>query len=160
MIAYNVTFPPERDGGLYQSEEFIVLDPKLLRSDLTGVAASLARRGFTLDVAAFAALEEQRKSVHIEAGRVRGGGHANAKAVGQAKSKGLDATAMLAAGESLGAQLQGVDKQLEAIQAQVSSLQLGLPNVPHPSVPEGRDEAANVEVRRWGVARQFNFAPK
>jgi seryl-tRNA synthetase len=137
-----------------------VLDPKLLRSDLTGVAASLARRGFTLDVEAFAALEEQRKTVQIEADRLRAERNANAKAVGQAKSKGLDATAMLAAGESLGAQLQGVDKQLEAIQAQVSSLQLGLPNVPHPSVPDGRDETANVEVRRWGAVRQFNFVPK
>ncbi len=68
--------------------------------------------------------------------------------------------ALLASGESLGQELQGVDKQLEAIQAQVLDLQLGLPNIPHASVPDGRDESANVEVRRWGTARQFAFAPK
>jgi seryl-tRNA synthetase len=137
-----------------------VLDPKLLRSDLTGVAAALARRGFVLDVETFAALEEQRKAVQIEADRLRAERNANAKAVGQAKSKGQDAGALLAAGESLGEQLQGVEKQLEAIQAQVSSLQLGLPNILHSSVPDGLDEAANVEVRRWGVPRQFDFTPK
>jgi seryl-tRNA synthetase len=137
-----------------------VLDPKLLRSDLPGVATALARRGFVLDVAAFAALEEQRKAVQIEADRLRAERNANAKAVGQAKAKGQDASRFLALGESLGQELQGVDKQLEAIQAQVLDLQLGLPNIPHASVPDGRDESANVEVRRWGTARQFAFAPK
>ncbi len=137
-----------------------MLDPKLLRSDLPAVAAALARRGFVLDVAAFAALEERRKAVQIEADRLRAERNATAKAVGQAKSKGQDASALLAAGESLGAQLQGVDRQLEAIQAQVSELQLGLPNIPHSSVPDGREESANVEVRRWGSPRQFDFAPK
>jgi seryl-tRNA synthetase len=137
-----------------------VLDPRLLRSDLTGVAAALARRGVVLDVETFAALEEQRKAVQIEADRLRAERNANAKAVGQAKSKGQDAAALMAAGESLGEQLEGVEKQLEAIQAQVSSLQLGLPNILHSSVPDGQDEAANVEVRRWGVPRQFDFTPK
>jgi seryl-tRNA synthetase len=137
-----------------------VLDPKLLRSDLTGVAAALARRGFNLDIAAFAALEEQRKAVQIEADRLRSERNSNAKSVGQAKSKGQETAALIAAGESLGEQLQGVDRQLEAIQAQVLALQLGLPNIPHSSVPDGRDEQANVEVRRWGVPQQFDFAPK
>ena len=137
-----------------------MLDPKLLRSDLTGVAAALARRGFVLDVETFAALEEQRKAVQIEADRLRAERNANAKAVGQAKSKGQDAAALMAVGESLGEQLQGVEKQLEAIQAQVSSLQLGLPNILHLSVPDGRDETANVELRRWGIPRQFDFTPK
>ena len=137
-----------------------MLDPKLLRSDLTGVAAALARRGFVLDVETFAALEEQRKAVQIEADRLRAERNANAKAVGHAKSKSQNAAALLAAGESLGEQLQGVEKQLEVIQAEVSSLQLGLPNILHSSVPDGQDEAANVEVRRWGVARQFDFTPK
>jgi seryl-tRNA synthetase len=137
-----------------------VLDPKLLRSDLTGVAVALARRGFVLDVETFASLEEQRKAMQIEADRLRAERNANAKAVGQAKSKGQDAAALMAVGESLGEKLQGVEKQLEAIQAQVSSLQLGLPNILHSSVPDGRDEAANIEVRRWGVPRQFDFTPK
>jgi len=137
-----------------------VLDPKLLRSDLHGVAASLIRRGFALDIAMFAAIEDQRKAVQIEADRLRAERNANAKAVGQGKSKGQDVTPLLAVGESLGAQLQGVDKQLEAIQAELSVLQLGLPNILHASVPDGRDESANVEVRRWGVPRRFDFEPK
>jgi seryl-tRNA synthetase len=137
-----------------------VLDPKLLRSDLTRVAAELARRGFALDVDAFAALEEQRKTVQIEADRLRAERNANAKAVGQAKAKGLDAAAQLALGESLGEQLKGVEQRLEAIQAEVSSLQLVLPNILHSSVPDGRDETANVEVRRWGTPKQFAFTPK
>ncbi len=137
-----------------------MLDPKLLRSDLAGVAAALARRGFVLDIAAFAALEDQRKAVQIDADRLRAERNANAKAVGHAKSKGQDAAELLGAGESLGEQLHGIEKKLEMIQAAVSELQLGLPNIPHPSVPDGRDESANIEVRRWGVARQFDFAPK
>ena len=136
-----------------------MLDPKLLRSDLTGVAAALARRGFVLDVEAFASLEEQRKTVQIEADRLRAERNANAKAVGHAKAKGQDAAELLKVGESLGLKLQGIDKELEAIQARVSSLQMGLPNVLHSSVPEGADESANVEVRRWGSPRQFGFTP-
>ena len=137
-----------------------MLDPKLLRSDLLGVAAALARRGFVLDVAAFAALEVERKAIQIESDRLRAERNANAKAVGNAKSKGQDASALLATGESLGEELQGVEKQLEAVQAKVSDLQLGLPNILHASVPDGHDESANVEVRRWGVPRQFDFTPK
>ena len=137
-----------------------MLDPKLLRSDLPGVAAALARRGFTLDVNAFAALEEQRKSVQIEADRLRAERNANAKAVGFAKSKGQDAAQLLAAGEALGAALQGIEKRLEIIQGQLTDLQLGLPNILHASVPDGRDESANVEVRRFGVPREFTFEPK
>ena len=137
-----------------------MLDPKLLRSDLLGVAAALARRGFVLDVAAFAALEVERKAIQIESDRLRAERNANAKAVGNAKSKGQDASALLAAGESLGEELQGVERQLEAVQAKVSDLQLGLPNILNASVPDGHDESANVEVRRWGVPRQFDFTPK
>ena len=154
--------PADRDPALDYNEpkESIVLDPKLLRTDLTGVATALARRGFVLDAAAFAALEERRKSVQIDADRLRSERNANAKAVGHAKSKGEDAAALLRAGESLGEQLQGVEKSLEDIQAQVLALQLGLPNILHSSVPDGGDEEANVEVRRWGEPRQFSFQPK
>ncbi len=137
-----------------------MLDPKLLRSDLPGVAAALARRGFELDVGSFAALEDERKSVQIEADRLRAERNANAKAVGFAKSKGQDAAALLAAGESLGAGLMGIEKRLEVIQTQIADLQMGLPNILHASVPEGRDETANVEVRRWGMPREFAFEPK
>jgi seryl-tRNA synthetase len=138
----------------------IVLDPKLLRSDLPGVAAALARRGFVLDVQSFAALEEQRKSAQIESDRLRAERNANAKAIGFAKSKGQEVAALLAAGESLGAELQGVERRLEAVQSQIDDLQMGLPNILNASVPEGHDETANVEVRRWGMPREFTFEPK
>jgi seryl-tRNA synthetase len=137
-----------------------VLDPKLLRSDLPGVAAALARRGFVLDTEGFAALEEQRKSVQIEADRLRAERNANAKAVGIAKSRGGDVAGLLKTSESLGEQLQGVEQRLEAIQAQLTDLQMGLPNILHASVPDGRDESANVEVRRWGEPNQFAFGAK
>ena len=137
-----------------------MLDPKLLRSDLPAVAANLARRGFALDVAAAAALEERRKASQIEADRLRAERNANAKAAGQAKAQGREAAPLLALGESLAAQLEVAESRLEAIQAELSSWQLGLPNLLHASVPEGRDETSNVEVRRWGEPRKLAFEPK
>ncbi len=137
-----------------------MIDPKLLRSDLPGVAAQLARRGFALDTAAFAAIEERRKAAQIEADRLRAARNANAKAVGMAKGRGEDASALLAAGEAMGAGLLAAEQTLEALQVELSALQLGLPNLLHASVPEGRDENANVEVRRWGSPRDLGFEPK
>ncbi len=137
-----------------------MLDPKLLRSDLAGVAAALTRRNFVLDVDGFAALEERRKAAQIDADRLRAERNAGAKAVGQAKAKGLDAAPLLARGEALNAELSGVEQQLEIIQAELQALQLGLPNLLHESVPVGLDESANVEMRRSGTPRQFEFEPK
>ncbi len=137
-----------------------MLDPKLLRSDLSGVAAQLARRGFVLDVGPFAAIEERRKAVEMEADRLRAQRNANAKAVGFAKARGENSADLLVAGEALGAQLKGVDEQLQKLQAELADLQLGLPNILHASVPEGRDEASNVEVRRWGNPPVLGFEPK
>jgi seryl-tRNA synthetase len=137
-----------------------VLDPKLLRSDLPKVAGELARRGFVLDVDKLGALEEQRKAVQIESDRLRAERNANAKATGQAKGQGRDAAPLLALGEQLARQLAAVESKLEAIQAELSNVQLGLPNILHASVPDGRDESANVVVREWGEPRQFSFVPK
>jgi seryl-tRNA synthetase len=137
-----------------------VLDPKLLRGDLPAVAANLARRGFALDVAAAAALEERRKVSQIEADRLRAERNVNAKAAGQAKAQGREAAPLLALGESLAAQLKVAESALEAVQAELSSWQLGLPNLLHASVPEGRDETSNVAVRRWGEPRKLAFEPK
>jgi seryl-tRNA synthetase len=137
-----------------------VLDPKLLRNDLNGVATQLARRGFVLDVAAFAAIEERRKAVQIEADRVRAERNATAKAVGFAKAKGEDAADLLALGDALGTQLKIVDEELQLLQTELTDLQLGLPNILDASVPDGRDEAANVEVRRWGEPPTFGFKPR
>ena len=137
-----------------------MLDPKLLRTDLPGVATQLARRGFALDVARIASLEERRKQTQIEADRLRAERNANARAVGQAKAKGADAGPLLALGEELGAKLAALEVQLDVIQTELTRVQLELPNLLHASVPEGRDETANVEVRRWGEPKPFSFEPK
>ncbi len=137
-----------------------MLDPKLLRADLTGVAAQLARRGFVLDVVGFAAIEERRKAVQIEADRLRADRNANAKAVGFAKSKAEDCTALLAIGESLGQALVGIEQQLQRLQAELENLQLGLPNILHASVPAGTDETSNLEIRRWREPTKLAFEPK
>ena len=137
-----------------------MLDPKLLRTDLSGVAAQLARRGFVLDTDRVAALEEQRKAVQIEADRLRAERNAQARAVGQAKARGGDATALIAQGEALGAKLTALEGRLVDIQAGLMRLQLEVPNLLHASVPEGRDETANVEIRRWGEPKHFAFEPK
>jgi seryl-tRNA synthetase len=136
-----------------------VIDPKLLRSDLPGVVRNLARRGFVLDAARITALEEQRKHAQIDADRVRAERNANAKAVGFAKGKGQDASAMLARGEELTHELGQVDATLAAVQSELDGLQLTLPNLLHESVPEGSDESANREMRRWGEPREFEFKP-
>ena len=137
-----------------------MLDPKQLRSDAAGVAANLARRGFILDVAAFNALDERRKAAQVESDRVRAERNANAKAVGMAKGKGEDATALLGRAEELTSQLAASDAAIASVQAELDNLQLGIPNLLHESVPEGRDESANREVRKWGEPRKFDFAPK
>ena len=136
-----------------------MLDSKTLRSDPAAVAANLARRGFTLDVAAFAALEERRKHWQVAADKLRAERNANAKAVGMAKGKGEDAAPLLKRGEELTGELARSEAGLNEVQAEVDQWLLNLPNLLHESVPAGRDESANVEVRRWGTPRQFDFKP-
>ncbi|MDE2295800.1 MAG: serine--tRNA ligase [Gammaproteobacteria bacterium] len=137
-----------------------MLDPKLLRSDPEGVASRLARRGFTLDLPRLLDIEDKRKSAQIEADRLRAERNATAKAIGTAKARGEDASALLAAGEALGTRLKTIDEDLVHLQQELQDLQLGLPNLLHESVPDGRDENANVEVRRWGEPRTMDFAPR
>jgi seryl-tRNA synthetase len=137
-----------------------VIDPKLLRSDLEAVARNLARRGFTLDVATLQSLENARKAQQIETDRLRAERNAKAKAVGMAKAKGEDVAAILAQGEALGAQLADAEKSLQGVQDQLDAFHLVLPNLLQDSVPDGPDETANVEVRRWGEPRRFDFTPR
>jgi seryl-tRNA synthetase len=136
-----------------------MLDTKLLRTDPESVAANLARRGFVLDVARFRALEERRKAAQVAADETRAARNAHAKKVGMAKGKGEDIAGLLAEGEALAARLQGLEQEQTGVQAEFDELVLGLPNLLHESVPEGRDENANVEVRRWGTPREFDFTP-
>jgi seryl-tRNA synthetase len=137
-----------------------VLDAKQLRADPQAVAANLARRGFVLDVAAFTALDERRKAAQMESDRVRAERNANAKAVGMAKGKGEDASALLKRAEELTSQLAASDAAINSVQSELDAWQLGLPNLLHDSVPEGRDESANKEIRRWGEPRKFEFTPR
>jgi seryl-tRNA synthetase len=134
-----------------------VIDNKLLRSDLDAVARNLARRGFQLDVAALRALEERRKPCAVEVDRLRAERNANAKAVGQAKARKEDITTLLARGEDLTVALGKAEAELSGVQLELDDWQLGLPNLVHDSVPEGRDESANREVRRWGEPRRLSF---
>jgi seryl-tRNA synthetase len=136
-----------------------VLDSKQLRTDTEAVARNLARRGFVLDLEGFRALEERRKQVQIDADRLRAERNANAKAVGMAKGKGEDASELLKRGESLTHALAIAEADLERVQVEADQWLMGLPNLLHDSVPEGRDESANVELRRHGEPRQFDFEP-
>ena len=137
-----------------------MIDIKLLRSDPDAVARNLARRGFALDVSALKALDEKRKQAQIESDRLRAERNSQAKAVGQAKGRGEDIAPLIAKGEALTQGLAGIDKQLAEIQVELDTWLMGLPNLLHDSVPEGRDETANVEVRRWGEPRKLEFEPK
>lgn len=136
-----------------------MLDSKQLRTDTEAVARNLARRGFVLDLAAFRALEERRKQAQVEADRVRAERNANAKAVGMAKGKGDDASALLQRGEQLTAELERSEAALVTVQAESDEWLMGLPNLLHDSVPDGADETANVEVRKHGTPRVFDFTP-
>lgn len=137
-----------------------MIDPKLLRSDPETVARNLARRGYSLDVGALRALEERRKAAQVESDRLRAERNANAKAVGMAKGKGQDAAPLLARGEALTGELATAERELTAVQEELDTWQMGLPNLLHESVPDGRSEADNREVRRWGEPRRYGFEPK
>jgi seryl-tRNA synthetase len=137
-----------------------MIDPKLLRSDPETVARNLARRGYTLDVNAFRVLEEQRKTWQIETDRLRAERNTNAKAVGMAKGRGEDVGSLLARSESLTGELAAAEGQLTGVQQELESWQMGLPNLLHESVPDGRSEDDNREVRRWGEPRRLEFEPK
>ncbi|HZF23565.1 MAG TPA: serine--tRNA ligase [Burkholderiales bacterium] len=137
-----------------------MLDIQLLRNDLDSVAARLATRGVTIDVAAFRALEEQRKHAQVRTQELQAKRNASSKSIGELKRKGEDTSALLAEMAALGDQLKGIEAELEAIQAKLTDLLLGIPNLPHPSVPVGKSPEDNVEVRREGEPRRFDFPVK
>ena len=137
-----------------------MIDPKLLRASPDVVAANLARRGFNFDVPAFTSLEDRRKTAQIEADRLRAERNANAKQVGMAKGKGEDAAPLIARGEQLAQQLVDAEAAINGVQAELDALQMGLPNLLQESVPQGTDESANLEIRRWGTPRTMDFTPR
>jgi seryl-tRNA synthetase len=140
-----------------------MLDVQLLRRDLAGVIAKLETRQSPqtyLDSARYGALEAERKRVQVEAENLQAQRNALSKQIGQRKAKGEDVAAVMAEVSALGEQLAAASARNDAVQAQIADMLMGLPNLPHDSVPVGADERANVEVRRWGDPRQFDFPPK
>ena len=137
-----------------------MLDINLLRKDLDGVTARLATRGFAFDSHAFVALESERRQVQVRKEELEARRNALSKQVGQLKSRGEDATEVLAESAAIPEQLKALQAQVDGVLGRQQELLLGVPNLPHPSVPAGRSSDDNVEVRRWGTPRQFDFEPK
>ncbi|MFN7085063.1 MAG: serine--tRNA ligase [Burkholderiales bacterium] len=137
-----------------------MLDIQLLRNDLESVARRLADRGYTLDVAAFEALEAQRKTIQTETQELQAKRNQLSKRIGQAKAKGEDASQLMTEVNAQADQLKALEQQLEEVQQKLTDLLLVIPNVPHASVPKGRSAEDNLEVRKVGVPRAFDFATR
>jgi seryl-tRNA synthetase len=137
-----------------------MLDIQLLRSDLASVVQRLASRGYAFDEARFTALEGERKDVQTRTQDLQAKRNATSKQIGIAKSKGEDASAILAEVATLGDELKAAEEKLAVIQAQMQDFLQSIPNLPHESVPVGKSEEDNVEVRKVGMPRAFDFEVK
>ena len=141
----------------FHSGDFLMIDIQLLRKDIDGVAAKLATRKFKLDVDTFNTLEAERKLIQSRTEELQGKRNTLSKQIGMFKGKGEDTTALMAEVSSIADELGTSGTRLEQLQAQIADFMMSIPNVPHSSVPVGKEEADNVEVRRVGVPRQFDF---
>jgi len=140
-----------------------MLDIQQLRRDLAGTVASLERRRQPqafLDVERFSALEAERKTLQTQTEELQARRNALSKQIGQLKAKGQDTAETMAQVSGIGDTLKASAERLEQLQAELSTMLMGVPNLPHDSVPPGTDEAGNVEVRRWGSPRAFDFTPR
>jgi len=137
-----------------------MLDAKLLRSDIETVAEKLQTRGYQLDTAQIQALEVQRKELQIKAQDLQAERNSRSKGIGKAKSQGEDIAPLLAEVENLKSQLEEAEQASSTIQAQIETIYAGIPNLPHDSVPVGLTEDDNVEIRKWGEPKVFNFEVK
>jgi len=137
-----------------------MLDIQTLRNDLEGVAARLATRGFTLDVARFQELEAQRKTIQTHTQELQAKRNSSSKFIGQAKAKGEDTSAIMAQVASLGDELKQAEVQLDEVQSALQQLLEVIPNMPHSSVPPGKSEVDNLEMRKVGTPTKFDFAVK
>jgi seryl-tRNA synthetase len=137
-----------------------MLDLQLLRSDLAGVAKRLADRGFALDAAAFNALENERKKVQTDTQELQARRNTLSKQIGQMKAKKEDASTLMAEVNAQADQLKALEVQLASVQSRLNDFLMVIPNLPQASVPEGKSADDNVEVRRAGEPRQFDFTVK
>jgi seryl-tRNA synthetase len=137
-----------------------MLDPKLLRSDIKLVAAQLARRGYTLDTGTLQSLDERRRDIQVTTQQLQAERNSRSKGIGKAKAAGEDIAPLLQEVEGLGDQLKAKEEELVTLQAELHAILMGIPNLPHDSVPEGSGEDDNREIRRWGDLPEFDFEPR
>ena len=137
-----------------------MLDPKFLRNDLDVTAERLATRGFILEVDNLTKLEEKRKSLQVETEDLQASRNAISKSIGQAKARGEDTSSIMAQVGDLGVQLDAKKAELAELLQQINSISMSIPNLPDESAPIGADENDNVEVRRWGTPKVFDFEVK
>ena len=137
-----------------------MLDIQLLRTQLDSVAERLAARNFVLDVAAFQIMEDERKALQVRTQELQSKRNSLSKQIGMLKGKGEDASAVMTEVGGLGEELKSCEDQLAVLQTRLNDFLARIPNLPNESVPSGKDESANVEVRRWGTPRSFDFAIK
>jgi len=137
-----------------------MIDIQLLRKDIAAVATRLAQRKFKLDVEAFNALESERKSIQTRTEELQAQRNSLSKQIGILKGKGEDSAAVMAQVAGIADELKASAEKLEVIQSQLSEFMLAIPNVPHESVPVGSDEAGNVEVRKVGTPKAYDFEVK
>jgi len=137
-----------------------MLDSQLLRENPYLVASELLKRDFIFDVAAFSVLEEKRKTLQIGTQALQNERNMRSKAIGEAKSRGEDIGPMREEVNQIGAELEQKKAELEGVLQQIEAIALSMPNLPHESVPVGKNEQANQEIRRWGTPVRFSFKPK
>ncbi|VAW55213.1 Seryl-tRNA synthetase [hydrothermal vent metagenome] len=137
-----------------------MLNPKLIRSDLNAVAEQLKKRNFELDVAALESLEVKRKACQVETETFQNERNTKSKSIGKAKAAGEDIQPLLDEVAGLGEKLDAAKAALSNVQQQVDAIIMGIPNLLHESVPVGKDENDNVEIRRWGEPKTFDFEVK
>mgnify|MGYP003584529845 FL=1 len=137
-----------------------MIDPKLLRTELDTVAEKLAKRGYELDKAFWQQVEEQRKSIQVKTEELQAKKNAGAKQIGLMKRNGENTDALMAEMATISSEMKQAEDALKALQEKILAAALTIPNLPDDSVPAGKDENDNVEMRRWGEPRQFDFAVK
>ena len=134
-----------------------MLDPKSIRTNPEEIAVALSKKGYQLDIALLNALEEERKSIQVTTENLQQERNSRSKNIGKAKASGEDITPLLQEVDQLKQQLSQAEAQLNDVQSRIENLFSGIPNIPAEEVPEGRTEDDNVEIRRWGEPRTFDF---
>ncbi|MFQ3210240.1 MAG: seryl-tRNA synthetase, partial [Colwellia sp.] len=137
-----------------------MLDAKLLRTDLDNIAQQLAKRGFELDSASLSELDEQRKAVQVKTQELQNERNTRSKSIGQAKARGEDIAPLLAHVSQLGNDLDAAKTEQDEVLAKIDAIASAIPNLLDDSVPAGKDEDDNVELKRWGIPREFDFEVK